>query len=192
MSNAETGSKLEVDFVQAQGAAYLAHILRRLADELVRGGGQWYPEVGVTAPPRTTSTLLLLDERGPLGVTNIASVLHQSHPLVIDWCRQLASLGLVQTQADPEDRRRSIVGLTEEGRLEVGRLRRALAIMEEASKRLADEAVPNLFEALWRMEGALRRRRFVDRLRDEVGTLNGSIERRPIFLHRNPGDDHDE
>ena len=167
MSNARP--KSGEDFVRSQGAAYLAHILRRLADELVRGAGQWYPEVGVTAPPRTTSTLLALDERGPLGVTEIAALLRQSHPLVIDWCRQLNALGFIRTRPDPKDGRRSIVVLTDEGCREVERLRRALRVMEKASQGLADEGVPDLFEALWRMEGALRRHPFVDRLRAEAG-----------------------
>ena len=168
MSKPATDTAHDADFVKAQGAAYLAHILRRLADELVRDGSKWYPEVGVSAPPRTTSTLLALDERGPLGVTEIASLLRQSHPLVIDWCRQLASLGFIATSSDPRDGRRSIVELTEEGRREVTRLRRALSVMEKASQGLINEGAPDLFEALWRMEGALRDRRFVDRLRDEA------------------------
>ncbi len=73
------------DFIRRQGPAYLAHLLRRLSDELVRGADAWYPEVGVTVPPRTTSTLLALDEHGPLGVTEISTLLRQSHPLVINW-----------------------------------------------------------------------------------------------------------
>lgn len=50
----------------------------------------------------------------------------------------------------------------------VTRLRRALSVMEKASQGLINEGAPDLFEALWRMEGALRDRRFVDRLRDEA------------------------
>lgn len=174
MSNAASAADPDQDFIRQQGAAYLAHILRRLADELVRSGGHWYPEVGVEAPPRSTSTLLALDARGPMGVTEIAALLRQSHPLVIDWCRQLTSLGFVETQADPRDGRRSIVALTDKGRAQVGRLRKALAVMEQASRKLMDEAAPGMFDALWRMEAALRERGFVERLRTEAGRLEPS------------------
>jgi DNA-binding MarR family transcriptional regulator len=156
------------DFIQRQGPAYLAHILRRLADELVRGGAEWYPEVGVTAPPRTTSTLLALDEHGPLGVTELSVLLRQSHPLVIDWRRQLTELGLVETRPDPEDGRRSVLSLTAEGRREVRRLRRALVIMEKASRRLLEHGGPDLFAALWRMDDALERQPFVESLREHA------------------------
>lgn len=155
------------EFIRQQGPAFLAHLLRRLSDELVRAGASWYPEVGVAAPPRTTSTLIALDDRGPLGVMEIAALLRQSHPLVIGWIKQLTDLGFVDTQSDPQDGRRSVVVLTDEGHSEVRRLRKALAIMEKASQKLMDEASPELFEALWRMDEAVRGRTFIDRLWEE-------------------------
>ncbi|WP_395396330.1 hypothetical protein WBP07_20740 (plasmid) [Novosphingobium sp. BL-8A] len=165
MSNSDLEPAPAEDFIRQQGPAYLAHLLRRLADELIRGGSQWYPEVGVTAPPRTTSTLLALDERGALGVTELASLLSQSHPLIIDWCRQLTALGFIETQANSRDRRRSIIALTDAGHSEVQRLRKALVIMERASCVLMEEQGSDVFQNLWRMEDGLRQTRFVDRLR---------------------------
>lgn len=155
----------EEDFIQRQGPAYLAHLLRRLSDELVRGADAWYPEVGVTAPPRTTSTLLALDEYGPLGVTEISALLRQSHPLVINWIRQLRTQGFIRTRVDKTDRRRTVVALTAKGAAETRCLRKALTRMGKASQALMDEAAPGLFDALWRMERACRREPFADQLR---------------------------
>ncbi len=156
------------DFIRRQGPAYLAHLLRRLSDELVRGADAWYPEVGVTAPPRTTSTLLVLDQHGPLGVTEISALLRQSHPLVINWIKQLRKHGFVDTRVDKHDRRRTVVALLPKGTREVRRLRKALVRMGEESQALMDEAAPGLFDALWRMERACRRESFADRLRNAV------------------------
>jgi len=154
------------DFIRRHGPAYLAHLLRRLSDELVRGADAWYPEVGVTAPPRTTSTLLALDEYGPLGVTEISNLLRQSHPLVITWIKQLRAQGLVRTRTDKQDRRRTVIVLTAKGVDEIRPLRKALARMGETSQALMDEAAPGLLDALWRMERACRRQSFADRLRE--------------------------
>ncbi|HEY1229701.1 MAG TPA: hypothetical protein VGF26_20520, partial [Ramlibacter sp.] len=96
------------DFIQQQGPAFLAHLLRRLADELVQGAADWYPTVGVSVPPRTISTLLALDEHGPLGVTELAALLQQSHPLVIVWIRELTRLAMVKSRDDSADRRRTL------------------------------------------------------------------------------------
>ena len=154
-----------MDFIERQGPAFLAHLLKRVSDELVTAAGHWYPEAGVTAPPRTTSTLLALGDQGPMGVTELARLLRQSHPLVITWVRQLASLGFVEQRADAGDGRRTVVALTRKGRAEVRRLHAALATMAQASQALLDEAAPGLFEALWRVEHACRKTPFVDRLR---------------------------
>lgn len=155
------------DFIQGQGPAFLAHLLRRLSDELVRGAGEWYPEVGVTAPPRTTSTLLALDEHGPLGVTEIAALLRQSHPLVIRWIRQLKAKGFIKSSSDAKDRRRTVIALTTKGNAEVRRLRKALIRMGAVSRGLMDAAAPGLFDALWRMEQVCRRTPFAEQLQSK-------------------------
>ena len=36
------------------------------------------------------------DARGPLGLTEVAAILRQSHPLVLTWVRQLKELGFVR------------------------------------------------------------------------------------------------
>ena len=156
------------DFIRRQGPAFLAHLLRRLSDELVHGAEQWYPQVGVTAPPRTTSTLLALDECGPLGITEISALLRQSHPLVINWIKQLKAAGFIDMRADPADGRRTVVVLARKGVAEVRRLRRALLGMGKVSQALLDEAAPGLFEALWRMEHACRGKSFVQRLQENA------------------------
>jgi DNA-binding MarR family transcriptional regulator len=109
--------------------------------------------------------LLALEEHGPLAVTEIATLLRQSHPLIIHWIKQLREFGFVQTRIDADDRRRTIVALTSKGVAETKRLRKALTRMGEASQALLDEAAPELFDALWRMEQACRSQAFADRLR---------------------------
>jgi DNA-binding MarR family transcriptional regulator len=155
------------DFIHQQGPAFLAHLLRRISDELVRGASLWYPEVGVTAPPRTTSTLLALDERGNLGVTELATLLRQSHPLIINWIKQLQGRGFVESHADAQDGRRTVVALTAKGDAEVRRLRQALTLMSEASRKLMGKAAPELFDTLWRMEETCRRQPFAEQLREK-------------------------
>ena len=152
------------DYIARQGPAFLAHLLRRLSDELIQGAALWYPAVGVTAPPRTISTLIALDDLGPLGVTELAALLRQSHPLVITWIRELTSLSFVAAKGDPRDRRRSVVRLTARGKAEVRRVREALVVMEQASMRLLDQGGKGVLASLWRMEGACRDVPFAERL----------------------------
>jgi DNA-binding MarR family transcriptional regulator len=153
------------DFIHLQGPAFLAHLLRRLADELIQGAADWYPTVGVTAPPRTISTLLALNDRGPLGVTELADLLRQSHPLVIVWIKELSRLSLVASKSDPADGRRTLVSLTGKGRKELLSVRKALITMEQASAELLNLAGENTWQALWAMERGCAEQPFLERLR---------------------------
>lgn len=161
--------ELSDDFVRSEGASFLAHLLRRLSDEFVRGCEQWYPQFGLTAPPRTASTLHLLYRRGAKSVTEIATDIRQSHPLVITWIRQLKVLGLVRTLSDPNDKRRTVVVLTETGLAEARRMLKADKILEKAYKQLMREADAELFETLSRIENACKVRSFYDRLAEAAG-----------------------
>lgn len=153
------------DFVQAEGVFFLAHILRRLSDEIIEGCVSWYADMGLDVPPRTASTLHLLYRRGPQSVTEMASTLRQSHPLAIQWIRQLTSLGLVETAKDEGDRRRTIVSLTAQGTAMAERLIGSHEAFEAAYAQLAQDAGADPFESLWRLENALRRRSMAERLR---------------------------
>lgn len=157
----------DTPFVETLGPAFLAHVMRRVADDLVRAAERWYAEEGVTAPPRTVSTLLLLREAGPLAVTEIAGRLEQSHPLVIRWIGELERAVFVARERDERDGRRTLVALTREGQAEVERLGPVLEAMAEVSRDLAAESdLDDLVAGLWRMAGASQPSALVERLRE--------------------------
>lgn len=156
------------DFIESRGVGFLAHLLKRLHDEFVRGFQAWNEEVGLLAPPRTHSTLLALHEFGELSVTELASVLRQSHPLVITWIRQLKQLGLVRSAADRKDARRAVLSLTETGEKEIQRMQAVERVVEDTYRQLMAEADADVLDALWRMERACRAKSFHERLRAET------------------------
>ncbi len=153
------------DFVESLGPSFLAHLLRRISDELVDAEKPWYREADLVNPPRTASTLLALDQKGPLSITELATLLRQSHQLVQQWIKELRSCNLVLTSTDPADRRRSLVSLTKKGRREVRRLSDYIMPIETAVVDLLEATNPELYEALWRLERTLRTQPFIDRIR---------------------------
>lgn len=154
------------DFIRKQGLPYLAHLLRRLSDEFVRGFESWNECAGLRSPPRTRSTLLTLSEYGELGVTEIATMIRQSHPLVITWIRQLKELGLVSSEVCQSNRRRTLLRLTEAGKQEVRQMRKSDRAVTEAYLQLFKDADvgADIFEGLWRIEAACRAKSLQDRL----------------------------
>ena len=74
--------------------------------------------------PAGIRILSLLDELGPLGVTDLAKADRSSQPTVSGAVRLLETEGWVAKQADPGDARRSVVELTEKGRRRLADARR--------------------------------------------------------------------
>ena len=168
------------DFIESLGPAYFGHLLLRLADEFRQGFEIWDREAGLTAPPRTHSTLRYLDREGPTPVTQLASALRQSHPLVITWIRTLRELGLVSTASDEADARRTIIRLTKLGHAESEQTQRYEAVSVKAFKQLFDECDADVFGALWRIEKACRKQSFADRLRHHSGVITSLRQQVPV------------
>lgn len=154
------------DFIRAQGLPFLAHLLRRISDQMVADAGAWEDEeLGIRAPPRTASTMLLLLVQGPHSVTQLADKLRQSHPLMITWLRQLEKLKFIKTAPDPDDSRRTSVTLTPAGRAEAQRMAAGSKQIGRAYAKLLREADADVFDALWRVHNLLRQGRLAELLR---------------------------
>lgn len=154
----------EGDFITELGRPFLAHRLRRLAETFVDGYGQWLPTLGIDAPPRSLSTLLLLDREGPLGVTEIAARLRLSHPLLIKLTRALEAQGLTRTEQDSEDGRRRLIVLTEAGRAQAAALGGAIRVIDRAYEDVLSEVGIDMMEGCARAESACRGLSFEKRL----------------------------
>lgn len=153
------------DFIRGEGLPFLAHLLKRLSDDFVRGCTAWYPEAGLSAPPRCASSIRALAKLGPLSITELAATIRQSHPLAINWVRELQKLELVTTAVDPEDGRRTLVSLTDAGVAEAERCVASDEVIATAYAKLMEDAGTEVLEPLWRMEALCRTKPFEDRLR---------------------------
>lgn len=159
------------DFVAGLGPAFLARVLRRVSDRLVDAEASWHEEVGLTSPPRTTSTLLALARHGPQSVTGLARRLKQSHQLVQQWISALKASGLVEKRPDRADARRSIIALTPKGRRHIAELEVTLAACKQATTELLAEVSPDLEAQIWRLEKALSARDFTADIRRAYGSI---------------------
>ena len=154
------------DFVAELGPPMTAHRLRRASELLVDAHARWLAEVGPDVPARALSTMMLLDETGGQGVTQIARRLRLTHPLLIEVTRALEAKGLVAARPDPEDGRRRVLELSPAGRAAAARLRERLKTLDAFYRALFDEIGVDLLDALERLERAARKRPLIDRLRE--------------------------
>lgn len=157
-----------MDFVAGLGPAFVAHRLRRLSDRVVDEIEEALSLEGLSVPPRSASTILLLAERGPLGPVEIARTLRFSHPLMVRALRVLEELGLVRPVDHSADQRRRLVELTERGRTEAAVLTRFNERLNRVMCEVLDEGAGNA--------GA-----FLKALED----IGGSLDRQPISSRLN-------
>ncbi len=74
--------------------------------------------------PAGTRVISVLDEHGPLGISELAALDRCSQPTMSAAVRQLVERGWVTKQPNPADARGSVVALTGAGRAELTRVRR--------------------------------------------------------------------
>lgn len=159
------------DFVRSLGPAFLPHMLRRLSDLMVDGGTEWTNRNPAVPPLRTHSTMFALEEKGQLSVTQLATLLRQSHPLALQWVGALEKRGLVERHSDPEDRRRTMLGLTAKGDSAMPAIHHARAVNEQVSRCLTQELGDDLWDSLRRAEALLRERPYIARMTSAASTI---------------------
>jgi DNA-binding MarR family transcriptional regulator len=156
------------DFVRSLGLPFMAHRLRRLSELILEGSSETLRRAGFEGPARAGSTLLLLRDNGPTGITEIAYRLRLSHPLIIKLAAALAAAGLVRDESDPADSRRRLLALTGKGEAEAARIARVAAALARVFERMFEESGADLYAALERFEEAAEARPIAARLEAEL------------------------
>lgn len=153
------------NYVSSLGPAFLARRLLRLSDAFVDDIETFLREAGLITPARAFSSLLLLQEAPGLAIMQVAAQIQMSHPLIINLLSQLEQLKLVYFCMDESDRRRRLIYLTPEGEAEAAQIRAALPAICAAYAELSAEADVDLMAVIDRLDAAMARRPFLQRLR---------------------------
>lgn len=146
-------------------------MLRRMSDLMVDGGTEWASQDPAMPPLRTHSTMFALERKSPLSVTQLAALLRQSHPLVLQWVGALEKRGLVSRDRDPDDGRRTMLRLTESGIAVMPTIHHTRAVNERVSRGLMQELGVNLWESLGQLEAMLAERQHVTRMIDAARAI---------------------
>jgi DNA-binding MarR family transcriptional regulator len=125
---------------------------------------------GFTGPPKSISTLLVLEQEGPLGITEISDRIGLSHPLIIRFVRGLLEEGYVTQHGDPADGRRRLISITDKGRRHVEYIAEFLPVISRAFEQLFRDMGVDFYLAVERFDQAVAERSLVDRLRDARGS----------------------
>ncbi len=135
--------------------AFLGNVLVRLLDVIEVQGDELYRDVGLSFPPRASSTILLICESDGVTTADIARELHQPHQLATQRVEALIKLGLLKRKTDPEDARRKNLVLTRKGKKEAALLRVTLLEAKQMFEGLYKEIGVNLSDLAFRAMSGL-------------------------------------
>ena len=154
--------------LQDYGGLLLGSRLKRASEALFAGVDSVYRAHGVDLPSRCVPVLLLLRDNGPLGITELATLLGQSHPAVSQMSRTLLDHGVVTEKADPGDERRRLLALSSTGAALVQRMGVLWQAIVGAVDGLSAATQGDFLTALTSFEVALRSRGFAERINERL------------------------
>lgn len=114
-----------------------------------------YVSLGIVVPVKSCSIIHALSQEQHASVTEIAKSLNQSHQLVKQKLPRLQKLELITTNADPDDKRKTLYQLTERGKVQAQLLRDHS--LTEVYSRLSSEVGADLYQILTAAIKGLRR-----------------------------------
>jgi GNAT superfamily N-acetyltransferase/predicted transcriptional regulator len=153
-----------MDVIRQLGPLALASRFRRLADWLYRDAPRIYREMRIDFEPRWFPLFYLLNESGPVPVTEAASALGFSHPAINQIAGQMAKRGLLESVKDKKDERKRLLRLTRKGRAALSSLEPVWADIEAAADELMKDAGGDFLAAVDRLEDALSKRGMYERV----------------------------
>jgi len=121
------------DVVKALGYLTLGTRLKRIGDRLQAATQREIDAAQLPVQASQFPYLAALDRLGPLSVGELAQAIGVTQPGTTRTVRQLAVAGLVEVRQPPDDQRRSVVALSQNGRAIVAAARQALWPQVEAA-----------------------------------------------------------
>jgi DNA-binding MarR family transcriptional regulator/N-acetylglutamate synthase-like GNAT family acetyltransferase len=142
-------------FVQSLGALSLASRIKLLSDRLYAEVDGVYRARAAPIESRWFVFLRLLQERGPLSTTEIATAVGTTHPAVSQLAPKLEARGLIVRKRDRHDDRRTLLSLTPQGRRQLDELAPLWEAMRESVATAIERSGHDLLAALDAFEAQL-------------------------------------
>lgn len=115
-----------------------------------------YEDFGLDIPVVCSSTLQLIYEKDQIAPADIARALNDPHQVVAQRLASLSKRQMIQKKGDPEDRRRTVISLTERGKNQARLLEHLMAVSQPVYSELGDEIGADVPAILKQVQSALQ------------------------------------
>ncbi len=145
-----------MDYVAYLGLLGTGTRLKRLSEAYMAEAQRAYEAAGLSFEPKWFVLFSLVSERKGISITEAAAELGLSHVAVGKLAKELVAAGLFEIRRGEQDRRRSDLSLSAEGRAMLDRLRPVWRLIEEACQDVSNRMPIDSLRFLGEHEETLR------------------------------------
>ena len=156
-----------MSFYDELGVIALGSRLRRISDWITEDAAQLYQLYGVDLQPKWFPVFYVLSQNQTKAITAIAEEIGHSHPSVIKIVREMARHGLVTETRDPQDKRRNMICLSEQGRAIANHIEPQYQDVTQIIEDIRQQTRHDLWEAIAEWEFLLEQKSFFARVRSQ-------------------------
>lgn len=161
-------TSLERNIIEELGSLALATRLKSLSERLARDVAQVYKELSFDFEPRWFALIYALKNKETLAVTELATMLNQTHPAINQVANVLVEKGLVVESKDETDQRKRLLKLTRAG----GQLVKKMEVVWDKIKKANDDLLAgsdtDFLARVKVIEDALDERSMYERVKEEL------------------------
>jgi DNA-binding MarR family transcriptional regulator/predicted GNAT family N-acyltransferase len=154
----------KMSIIKQLGEAGITFRLKRINDKLAQEILTRFRDCGLEVEPSGLPILYFIKEEKNCSVQDISLALGISHPAAVQFVQNLEKRKLIKTSTDQSDKRKKIIDLTDKGYNIIGKMLPLQNDIEAAFRKLNEEIELDLLTALDKIEKALSREAFYNRL----------------------------
>lgn len=155
-----------MDFFERTGTVAIGSRLRMLNDRIAADAAEIYHLYGVDIRPKWFPVFFALSDGEAKTITGIAREIGQTHPSVSNIVKEMTAAKFVQEVPDKDDRRRTVIALSPEGRALCALLPEVCGDVSAAVDEVSQSTRNDLWEAIGEWEEQLSQRSLLQRVRD--------------------------
>ncbi len=157
-----------MNLFEKTGKMALGSRLRMLTAKVTEDATKIYELYNVDFSPKWFPVFFVLSEDGEKTITEIAEQIGHSQPSVTKIIKEMLKAGLVQDNLKSLDKRRNVVGLTNEGKRLAEKIIKIQCVdIETAIDQIIEESSHNLWEAIAEWEFLLEQKSLLKRVQEQ-------------------------
>lgn len=156
-----------MEFFNKTGKMALGSRLRLLTAKVTEDAAKVYELYNMDFSPKWFPVFFMLAEEGEKTISEIANEIGHSQPSVTKIIREMGAAGLIADNLDSDDKRRNVVGLTEQGKELSKKISVQCQDVEAAVESVMKEARHDLWAAIEEWEVLLAQKSLLRRVQEQ-------------------------